>query len=230
MQEGMLIFHTSCNNMFIKNQCGFMIIWNGEFIGEIKDYANKIPALQRKKLFLIYPANQYISLEPYTFINHYVECIKVILGMNCLPFNTCTYKGKQYIMYESYPEYDTIYSFSQKNSALITDEERKIYLFHWILGLRGKYMYRRTSNGYYYYSRSSYGNFNPKRNEISKAAIKKIFGGVNGFDEIRRVLMLFLTKERMYNLRCFLEKHNYEWFYAINQRVNLFINDLSFQE
>lgn len=221
----MLIFHTSCNNMFIKTQCGFMIRWNGEFIGEIKDFANKIPALKGKRLFLLYPANQYISLEPYTFINHYVECIKVILGMNSLPFNTCTYKNKQYIVYDSYPEYDTIYCLSKKNSNDINDEERKIYLFHWLLGLRGKFMCRRTTDGYIYYSRSGYGNFNPKRNDISKAAIKKLFGGINGYDEIKRVLLLFLTRDRIYNLRCFLETHNYEWFYNINQRINLFIND-----
>lgn len=218
MLGGILIFQPIINNTFIKNYCSGYLTWNGGYIDEIKNYVNKIPAKLNKKLFLISPANQFITLEPYTFINHYIECIKVIFGLNCIPYNICLYKGIQYIMYSSQPEFEFTYSLLTKNGP-ISDCEKRNYLFHWILGVRGKFMCLKNGDQYIYYSRANYGNINSKRNNLSKNAIKRIFGNV---DEIRRILHSFIDEEKIYNLRCLLEVKNYEWFYSINTRIYLY--------
>lgn len=219
-QDGMLVFHPSCNDMFIKNYCESKFVWNGSDIGEISSFVNRIPALKSKKIFYLFPAQQYISLEPYTVLNHYIECIKPIFGIRQIPFNICTYKSRKYIMYVSYPEYETIYSLMKKKPHEITDEERKIYLFHWILGVRGKYMRVRTTSGYFYFSRASYGSVNLKRNDISKSAVRLLFGTL---DVVRRNFNDYINEDNIYKLRCLLETHNYNWFYDINSRIYLFV-------
>lgn len=219
MEEFTLVFQHDFSMKFVTNHYSNSFSFDGSFVGEIKDFINKIPAIKSKRLFYVYPANFYITLEKYSVENHYIEYIKKFFNISTIPYNLCTYKGKMYIMYISYPQYEMTYRLLGKNAYDITEEERKIYLFHWLLGVRGKYMKVKSKTGYLYYSRANYGKINKKRSEITKTAITKLF---YGFDNIVNTMINLYNDNGYDKLRDLLQNQNYWWFYDIDVKLHLY--------
>jgi hypothetical protein len=211
MKEELLIFSPIHNEIFVKNYHSTKIAWNdGSHIGDIDKIVNPIPAKKGKKIFYLYPSNQYVILEKYNIITHYVEIIKSIYNLYSIPFNICTYKKKEYICYKYVP----FCQFNQKlNKKIITNDERIIHIFHWIIGMKGKISKIVTTSGDIYISKGSY----IETNVFSKLQMKRCFSDFKFFND---TLSIFKDEKKLYKVRNLLEDKNYSWFYDINKRLN----------
>jgi hypothetical protein len=194
-------------------------------LGDIKKYVIKQKTDKRMRLYLF--KNQYIIMYQYKPLIHYVELIKNIVGINCINISFCNLVSKLQIAYESFPYYDYSYSNTELlKKTNINDEERNIYIFHWILGIRGKIMIRLTKDGYFYYSSPPYNCLNLEIKQFTKNVLNKLFSGLSQYDEIKRIISSLFNLDKLEKIYYLLVDKNFEWYTVIKKRINLFISDL----
>lgn len=194
-------------------------------LGDIKKHVIKQKTDKRMRLYLF--KNQYIIMYQYKPLIHYVELIKTIVGINCINMCFCNLVSKTQIAYECFPYYDYSYSNTELiNRGNINDEERKLYIFHWILGIRGKIMKRLTTGGYFYYSSPPYNCLNLEIKQFNKSALNKLFYGLSQYDEIKKIILSLFNLDKLEKIYYLLVDKNFEWYTSIKKRINLFVSDL----
>lgn len=223
MQDRIMIFHPSENGRFVRNFCEHPFQWTGENIGDVTSFLNPIPAIKGNKLFFMNPANQYVILQKYDTLTHIIELIKRIYGMYMIPYNICIYKNKPHIMYSYTPFNEVEYSINRKKKEDITDDERKIFFFHWMLGIKGKtikvYNYDPNSgyNGtYIIMSNRKYSSIDYEKNKMSNAAAKRFFGN---YHILYNNASFFNDESKLSLIRELMNDTNYWWFQEIERRI-----------
>lgn len=223
-----MIFHPKENGIFVRNFNEHPFKWSGEYIGDITNLVNKIPAVKGRKLFYASPANQYVILEKYDTKTHIIEMIKRVLCMYSVPYNICTYKKKNYFMYLYVPFNEIEYSYGRKKKEDITEEERKIFFLHYILGVKGKTVRIYVSsenNGYngdfIVLSNGRYSNVDYDRNTISSNAINKFFGDYQTF---YNTSLFFKDDLKIDMIRNLMSQENYWWFQEIEKRIEQLVS------
>lgn len=223
MQDRIMIFHPSETNRFVRIFCDRPFQWTGENIGDVTNFLNPVPAIKGNKLFYLNPTNQYVILKKYETLTHIIELIKRIYEMYIIPYNICTYKNKLYIMYCYTPLNEMEYSINKKKKDEITETERKIFFFHWMLGVKGKtvkiYNYDVTCgyNGtYIIVSNSKYSSIDYERNKLSDSAAKRFFGD---YHILYNIAMFFNDETKLSAVRELINDDNYWWFQEIERRI-----------
>ena len=223
LQDRIMIFHPSENIRFIHNFQEYPFNWTGDNIGDVTDYLNPIPALKGNKLFYMYHANQYVILQKYDVLTHLVELMKRIFGMNLVPYNLCIYKNKSHIMYLYIPFNEIEYSMIKKKKEDITDEERRIFFFHWMLGIKGKIIKVYVNNSlngsdgsYIIASNRKYTCINYEVNKLSDSAAKKFFGN---YHTMFNTAAFFNDSEKLGTIREYMNYENDWWYQEIERRI-----------
>lgn len=213
------------NIRLVKNFCEKHIQWSGEYIGDITNLVNQIPALKGNKLFYMYPINQYVILKKYEIVDHLIELIKYIFEMNIIPYNFCKYKKKTYIMYlyEPFKEFEINYAKTKKTE--ITDDHRKIYFLHWILGVKGKTLKIYSDEHFTFFSTSKYSKINYERNDMTKSAINKFF---SNYQNLYQTSLFFKNQEKIDKIRNLMSADNYWWFQEIEKRIEQIVPSNSY--
>ena len=216
VNDRLMIFHPSENSKFIINNGHLDVNWNGEFIGEVSNFLNKLPSVRGTKLFVMYPSNRYVVLQKYDTKTHIIELIKRIYEMPMIPYVLCKFKNKDYIMYQYIPFNEIQYTLWKKKKDEITDEERVIFFLHWMLGVRGKFISAYHKDRYITLSNGKYSNIDYEKTEMKPATINKFFGTYRNF---QRVALFFNDDEKMDAIRSLMTTENYWWFQEIQRRV-----------
>lgn len=214
--ERVLIFDPNYSMFFSSNFTQGSIQWTGDDIGDVTNILNKVPALKGKNMFCIQPSNQHILLEKYTTHTHIIETIKRIYQMDMIPYNICTYKKKKYIMYQYIPFNEYEYNPTKKKQFSINEIEKKLIAFHWILGVKGKIVLARSSNGDVIMSKSKYSNVNYLANDIKPNILRKVFGDYNNFISY---VNLFFDSNKLALISEVFSHETYKWFYEIKERI-----------
>lgn len=214
-----MIFHPSENWRFVKktNDCSFS--WSGEFIGEVSELLNEIPAIKGNKLYYLSPANQYVILQRYDTKTHIIELIKRIYGLPMIPYNLCHFKNKQYIMYSYTPFNEIEYTLWKRKKDEITDSERLLFFFHWMLGVNGKIVRAYIdghSGGSVTMSNGKYSPIDYKNTDMTQAKINKYFGTYRNF---QNTSIFFNRLEKIDTIRSLMTYENYWWFQEIEFRI-----------
>lgn len=222
-QDRVMIFNPSENGRFIRNFNDFPFNWTGENIGDVTECLNQIPALKGNKLFYMYQTKQYVILQKYDTLTHLVEIMKRIFGLKIVPYNICIYKKKPYIMYSYIPFNEVNYNMHKLKKEQITDEERKIFFFHWMLGIKGKVIKVYTTNkennydgSYIVISNRKYSSINYETNKLSNAAAKKFFGS---YQNLYNTALFFNDEEKLGLIRLYMNYENDWWFQEIERRL-----------
>lgn len=221
IQDRVMIFDPIVNSRFIKNFSESTFQWTGDDIGDITNMLNSIPAIKGVKLFHLYPANQYVILKKYEPRLHMIELMKRFFGLNLIPYNLCTYRKKQYIMYLYVPFHEVEYNIRCKKKDEITDDERKIYFFHSILGIKGKMVkiYTTSTDGTIQpiiLSNGNYSTIDYKKNEMTSFAMSKFFGN---YHVLYNISLFFKDQEKVDGVRSLMTTENYWWFQEIEKRI-----------
>lgn len=223
MQDRIMIFHPSENGRFVRNFCERPFQWTGENIGDVTSFLNQIPAIKGNKLFFMNPANQYVILQKYDTLTHLIELIKRIYGMYMIPYNICIYKNKLHMMYSYTPFNEIEYSINKKKKEDITEDERKIFFFHWMLGVKGKtikvynYDINLGYNGtYIIMSNRKYSSIDYDKNKMSDSAAKKFFGN---YHILYNTALFFNDETKLGIIRELMNTDNYWWFQEIERRI-----------
>lgn len=217
--DRVMIFHPNENGRFINFNSGINFTWNGEHIGEISPFISKIPAVKGNNLFYVNGINQYVILKIYNPRTHIIEMIKRVYELPMIPYNICTYKGRTYIVYSYKPFNEIEYSLWRKKKEDITDAERIIFFFHWILGVKGKIVrayLNGTSGDSVVMSNGSYSEIDYNKNEISQAKIMKYFGDYKVFQNVGS---FFYDDLKIDRIRDIVSQQNYWWFQEIESRI-----------
>lgn len=221
-KDGVMIFDPNYSVCFVKNTVDSYFEWTGNFIGDLTKSLNKVPALKRKNLFYLYPTQQYVILEKYDTKTHIVELIKQIYKLNMIPYNLCIYKKRHYFMYRYIPFSQTEYSPNKKKIDQINDDERKIFVLHWILGIKGKYTRidipsdKNNIMGNITISKGKYTDINYEKNDFSSAAIHRYFYGL---DHLKSIISEFKNEDDLEKIRCLFSQENYWWYQEIEKRL-----------
>lgn len=214
-----MIFHPCENARFITNNVNVTFNWTGEFVGDITDYVNQLPAIKGKKLFVLYPSNQYIILESYNTTTHIIELIKRVYGMYSIPYNFCIYKKKQYIMYMYTPFVEIEYSALRKKKDEISEDERRIIFLHSILGVKGKTIKivdPNDHNNCIITSNCKYSSIDYERNKLSSTCMDKFFGN---YHQLYNTSLFFKDNSKIDYIRSLMSNENYWWFQEIEKRI-----------
>lgn len=217
--DRVMIFHPYENNRFIKNHCESQFQWTGEFIGEVSGILNEIPALKGNKLYYLSPANQYVMLQRYDVKTHTIELIKRIYGLPMIPYNLCLFKNKQYIMYSYTPFNEIEYSLWRKKKEEITDGERYLFFFHWMLGVKGKIVRAHVdmfTGGSVIMSSGKYSAIDFVGTDMTQTKINKFFGDYRTFQNTG---MFFNRLDKIDEIRNIISQQNYWWFQEIEKRI-----------
>uniref|UniRef100_A0A6C0BEE0 Uncharacterized protein n=1 Tax=viral metagenome TaxID=1070528 RepID=A0A6C0BEE0_9ZZZZ len=222
-QKGeLLIFDPNFSVLFVKNSSTKVFEWNGEFIGDITALINKIPAMKGRNLFYFYPMNQYFILQKYDPTTHIIEMIKRIYGFHMIPYNTCIYRKKSYFMYQYVPFNELEYSPYKKKSVDIIDDERKIYILHWLLGVKGKFSRIMISNSeHIFISKGKYTSINYEKNDVSSASLKRFFVD---YTHLYNIVSTFREDIKIDKMRSLFTLENYWWFQEIEKRMERIVN------
>lgn len=228
LQDRIMIFHPSENGRFIRNFYSTPFNWTGENIGDVTQYLNPIPAIKGNKLFLMTPVNQYVILQKYDVMTHLIEIMKRIFGLYGVPYNICIYKNKPQIMYMYTPFNEMEYSMVKKKKEDITDEERKIFFFHWMLGIKGKiikiYPYDPIlgyNGNYIIASNRKYSSINYEANRLSDASASKFFGN---YHVMYNTAVFFNSPEKLGLIRQYMNDQNDWWYQEIERRIKQYVS------
>ncbi len=220
-KDGVLIFDPNYSVCFVKNTADRYFDWTGNYVGDLTDFLNKIPALKGKNLFYLHPTKQYVILEKYDTKTHIVEMVKQIYGMNMIPYNLCTYKKRHYFMYRYIPLTQTEYSPNKKKLDQITNDERMIFVLHWILGIKGKYVRIEDNNLKIVLSKGKYSDINYEKNDFSSASIHRYFYSL---DHFKSVINEFRDEDDLEKIQCLFSQQNYWWYQEIEKRLERYFN------
>lgn len=218
-QDRIMIFCPSENTRFIKRQTDTVFQWTGEFVGEVDCVINQIPAMKGTKLFQLYPVNQYVILQQYDTRTHIIELIKRIYGMNIIPYNLCIYKKKKHIMYLYVPFNEIQYSLHKKKKDEVSESERIVFFFHWMLGVKGKAVQvyiNGTGSNSIVISCGKYSTIDYNKTQLSQGSISKFFGTYHGF---QNMASKFNDNNKLDQIRALMTDVNYWWFDAIQNRI-----------
>lgn len=219
-QDRCLIFHPCENNRFVTNLQQVSFQWTGEYIGDVTECLNQLPAMKNTKLYFISPANQYVILEKYDPKTHIINMIKRIYGMKMIPYNLCIYKKKEYIMYQYMPFIELPYTAYRKKATEINEDERQVIFLHWILGVKGK-MIRVVGDYNITISHSKYSNVDYTKNDISSYTMDKFFGNYHTW---YNTALFFKDIDKINSIRNIMNETNYWWFQEIDRRINQVVN------
>ena len=215
-KDGVLIFDPTYSVLFVKNNTNRIFEWTGEFIGDITNFTNKIPAMKGKNLFFFHPSNQYVILEKYETSTHIIEMIKRIYEFNMIPYNICLYRKKYYFMYQYIPFTEYEYSPNKKKKVDINDQERKIYILHWLLGVKGKVSRITINDCYITISKGKYTKINYIKNDVSNASLQRYF---IDYHHLYNIVSLFKDDLKLDKMRSLFSLENYWWFQEIEKRM-----------
>lgn len=218
VQDRLMIFKPHENMRFVVNFKDTPFTWSGENIGDVTEVLNVVPAVKGNKLFYMSPANQYVILRKYDGITHTIELLKRIFEMKLVPYNLCFYKKKSYIMYLYAPFNEIEYSFLRKKSLEITNDEKKIFFFHWLLGVKGKTLKVFTNDGgYVILSNGRYSDINYIKNNINDRNISKIFGD---YQQLYNISEPFKDENKINSMYTLMYENNNWWFQEIKKRLD----------
>jgi hypothetical protein len=122
-------------------------------------------------------------------------------------------------MYSYTPFNEIEYTLWQRKKEEITDSERVIFFFHWMLGVKGKVV-RAYMDGHgggsVTLSNGKYSAIDFNKNDMSQAKINKYFDNYRSFQNTG---MLFNVTEKIDSIRLLMTHENYWWFQEIERRI-----------
>lgn len=166
----------------------------------------------KQKLFMY--NNSYIVLEDHNEVTDIIEKTKYIFGIPTRRYNTCRYKNKKYFMFECFPFNERDYSFVKKKTFPV--DVQIVGLFHWIMGIKGKFS--EYDNGYYnkVTSKGPY-KVDFKKTDLTYVDVSRLIPdvkvksvmGTHFNDEFRKDLLFDLINDKYRN-----------WYLQIMTRIN----------
>jgi len=218
MVKPITLFWTSTNTFISTALSCNPLEWNGSYIGEIKKHINLVPrTIVDRIVYFTYIKNEfgrigdYGILEKYTDDFFYIEKIKELFGMARREYHLCTYKGKPYFIYYSYPDFENSLTINKIAPQYIIQEYRHQILLAWILGISTK-LWRR---GNILYTRK-YGDINFLKNDLKKVTIKRFFPSKI---ELYDAMNIFRDQEKLDQLNILLESKS-QWYGSIMNRIS----------
>jgi len=221
MSDENLIFNPEYSSFFTKNCASLYLTLNGEYIGDITHQVNKIPSMKNTNLFYSGPSNQYVILQKYDIGTHIIECIKQIYNFNIVPYNICIYKNKKYILYDYIPFTQQEYSLNKKKYVEVTDQERRIFLLHWLLGIKGKISNYNMNGINIVFSKGKYSKVDYDKNAMSNASLYRFF---LDHDHLYIMLQFFKDDEKLNKIRLLFSDENYWWYQQIENKLESIVD------
>jgi hypothetical protein len=194
------------------------LLFNGSDINDVGFFSNNIPCKIKDKLFYYFDpikGSSYFMAKRYDETTHLIEQLKMIFGIISVPYDIGTVNGIKCFLYECYPEHEHEHNISNINPNILSDNERFLGIFHWLIGVKGKYWMRKYNECNMIYSIGPY-LVDDKKSELTKIGIKRFIPNI----EYKRRLNLFfntdLKKEQLCDL---LFKNHYNWYMSIINRL-----------
>ena len=217
MYLGVLTISSKYTSAFVKRTFDIKIEWTGQDIGNVDHFANRVSAKSASPIFYC-TTGFYFMLEKYDSVSHRVEILKGLFGIPARPFNICSYKKKKYLMFLCEPDNEHELIATQLKPSLFTDSERVIGLFHWIIGVKGKFWILTDGESSMVFSKGPY-KIDYDKSELTKRAISKFLPDIETkrffgefFNESSKLEMIFdfLT-----------DNDHHDWYQNIINRVSL---------
>jgi len=187
--------------------------WNGDDVGEIDNIANRVSCTAQVKLYYCI-SEFYFILEPYSILTHCIEILKEIFDIPRKLYNVCKYKGKMSLMFLC--QADNEKPIKVTNYSL-TDTERIIVIFHWIIGVKGKYWLYQDNTDSIVFSRGPYKK-DYQKTDLTNAAARKIFKTI----KIKRMLSdIFISDDKRELLKLFMVDNLRSWYIEIIKRLDM---------
>jgi hypothetical protein len=187
--------------------------WNGEYVGAIDDITNLVSTRVSVKLYYC-AAGYYFSLESYSELHHCVEILKEIFDIPRKLYNICTLKSKRYFMFYSEPDYEHPGKISKYVDT--SDNFKVIALFHWIIGVNGKYWVYKKDDEQIIFSKGPY-RINYSSDVMPKSMIRRIFDNKTKKDILMEV---FDDKKKLDRLNDFIASDIRWWYLKIIKRID----------
>jgi hypothetical protein len=190
--------------MTLNNANLFDYTWIGLITPQIVDL--------KRKLFLY--KGFYVVLEEYNDISDIIEKTKYLFSIPTRRYNICKYKYKYYFMFECFPFNENDFSFCKKTNFQL--EVQIVGLFHWVMGIKGKFS---EFNDGFYSKVTSKGPYKVdfKNTDLTKIDIDRLIPNIN----VKVALGLHFNDEYKKDVLFDLINDKYRnWYLQIIKRIN----------
>lgn len=216
MEPNLLVLKSSSvERYFAKKICNIDIPWDGSNLGRIDTFANEVPSVGNHKIFYC-TRGFFFMLEEYSAEAHYIEMLKSVFGINRRPHHICFYKDKPWFMFYCEPDYERELIITRVNPEHLSDSFRVIGVFHWILGVKGKFWVHDDGNQVTVFSKGPY-DVNFAKHDISKIDMCRYIPDIACK---RRMEHFFNTDMINIELGEVLDEHYRNWHLRIMDRIS----------
>ena len=215
--DGILTISSQDVAVFVKKLWIFDIEWNGQYIGRIDHLANRVSSTCTS---LVFYCNRgfFFMLEKYDEFSHYIEILKCLFDLPLRPFNICKYRCRKYFMFLTFPDNENEFKISKYKPFEISDGQRLIGIFHWILGVKGKMWRYKDNQEYIFMSRGPY-EFDYDKYDFKKIELAKYLPDL----ETKYKFHLFFSQPDKLNMISeFLSDNGMRnWFNEITKKIRI---------
>jgi len=206
--NGLLVLSLDETQRICKTTKRLTFDWNDDQkIENLRKMITKVPSIRNTKIY-------YNSSGYYFFIDIFDEKYSFIMKMlEICNFNNRRYKFgstsvRDYILFECLPDHEKFL----ENRPGMNEEEKFLRVFHWIIGVKGRILYRSFEEEYF-----SCGPYKVDfTKKLAKSSIKNLFPTKN---EMRFYWEFF---DRVIDdFRILLSKDYRWWFIEISKRVRM---------
>ena len=207
--NGFLVLSSDETRRICKRTEPLFFDWKtNEDLGNLTSYLTKVPSINGTKIYYN-ESGHYFFVELIKIETEYVLKMMKIFELNVRRYRTCTMRSRNYFLFETFPNHE----YFVKTKENIPRNEKIVRIFHWILGLKGKVLFRTFEDEFF-----SCGPYivDYPGTILKKAEIDRLFENKN---EMRSFSDMFLYK--MDDIRMMFGKKNRAWFVEISKRVRL---------
>lgn len=221
MYKGILTISSECTHVFVKRKNDVTIEWTGTDIGSVDHFANRVSSVSKSPIFYC-TSGFYFMLEKYDPVGHRIEILKGLFQIPARPFNICTYKKKKFIMFLCEPDFEHELLVPQMKPNQFTNDMRVIGLFHWIIGVKGKFWALSENTNEVVFSKGPY-KIDYYMTDLTKRAISKFLPDI----KTKRFFGDFFNDpKKLESIFDFLTDNNhYDWYQNIIGRSSLLYNE-----
>lgn len=188
--------------------------WDGEEVGPIDHITNRVSTTIPIKLYYC-ASGYYFILEKYDKFHHCVEILKEIFDIPRKRYNICTYGKAKYFMFTCDPDYERPINISKVKRA--SDDFRVIALFHWIIGVSGKFWLYQNGDEKVIFSKGPY-HFDFSKVDMSRNMASRVFTDKETKD---RLAKLFIDEKKLDLLNEFISQDIRWWYLEIIRKLDI---------
>lgn len=184
--------------------------WNCGYIGNVNGYIKKVDSINKTRIYRS-SSGRYFKLEKKSKINYLILEIIELFELEVRRYNICTYRNKDYFMFECFPDKER----HIRLSSLETVSENAIYIavIHWILGIKGRLIQRKTGE---IFSSEPY-IIDYESTDFKKTDIKRLFYS----KKIKKKVFNTFTNENKIDIMKDLMEDYRWWFIEARKRIRL---------